>query len=171
MESGKFANSKRRMIQMSKGGAAFIRTTAGKKSYNPKAMFKKNSDGMLRKITASNSVPSKIAPARIPAAKKATGGPRKARSNKGVKRGPMGGPRKARSNKGVKRGPMGPREATLYRMVFGSAKMPGGPRKVRSNKGVKRGPMGPRKARVNRGMAASTRSKRTAMNPFSTLMR
>jgi hypothetical protein len=161
MEAGKFANSKRRMIQMSAGGVAFVKTNAGKKSYNPKAMFKKNSDGMLRKITASNSVPSKIAPARIPAAKKATGGPRKARMNKGVKRGPMG-----------------PREATLYRMVFGSAKMPGGPRKVRSNKGTKRKLVSSPSGLVYKGMAAGTRRKgtgvrrkRLAQNPFATLMR
>lgn len=161
MESGKFANSKRRMIQMSASGVPYVMTSAGKKSYSPKAMFKKNADGMLRKLKPTNSVPKKIAPARMPAAPKV-----------------KGGPRKARANKGVKRGAAGPREATLYRMVFGSAKMPGAARKPRSNKGTKRklvsspgGALYKGKAAAARRKTTATRRKLLAQNPFASLMR
>ena len=160
MESGKFANSKRRMIQVSAKGVPFVMTAAGKKSYSPKAMFKKNADGALRKLKPTNSVPKKLAPARMPAAPKA-----------------KGGPRKMRSNKGMKRGPAGPREATLYRMIFGSAKMPGAPRKVRSNKGMKRKLVASPSGAVYKGKAAATRRKTTsarrklvAQNPYASLM-
>lgn len=160
MESGKFANSKNRMIRMSDTGVPYVMTKEGKRSYKPKAMYKKNAAGTLVKLKPTNSVPKMIAPARMPAAPKA-----------------KGGPRKVRSNKGVKRGAMGPREATLYRMVFGSAKMPGAARKVRSNKGMKRKLVG--SAGVTyKGQAAATRRKRTmagrklmAQNPFAALMR
>jgi hypothetical protein len=76
------------MIQMSAKGVPFVMTSAGKKSYGPKAMFKKNADGALRKLKATNSVPKKLAPARMPAVRKAkaVGGPRKMRSNAGKKR-------------------------------------------------------------------------------------
>ena len=159
MESGKFANSKRRMIQMSAKGVPFVMTSAGKKSYGPKAMFKKNADGALRKLKATNSVPKKLAPARMPAVRKAKA---------------VGGPRKMRSNAGVKRGPS---EATLYRMVFGSARMPGAPRKKRSNAGKKRtlvsSPGGTYKGRAaaTRRKASGARRKLLAQNPFASLMR
>lgn len=161
MESGKFANSKRRMIQVSDKGVPFVMTTAGKKSYGPKAAFKKNATGTLLKLKPTNSVPKKIAPARIAAPKK-----------------PVGGPRKVRSNKGAKRGPMGPREATLYRMIFGSAKMPGAPRKARANKGTKRALVSSPGGTTYKGQAAARRRANTAarrklaaQNPFATLMR
>ena len=161
MESGKFANSKGRMIRMSDQGIPFVMTKDGKRGYKPKAMFKKNPSGILIKLKPTNSVPKMIAPARMPAAPKA-----------------KGGPRKPRSNKGVKRGPRGPSEATLYRMVFGSAKMPGAARKVRSNKGTKRKLVASPSGAVYKGRAAATRRKATAtrrklvaQNPFASLMR
>ena len=151
MESGKFANSKRRMIQVSDKGVPFVLRN-GKKAYGPKAAFKKNSAGSLVRLKPTNSVPKKIAPARGP-----------------------GAPRKPRSNKGVKRGPS---EATLYRMVFGSAKMPGAPRKPRSNKGTKRKLVASPSGAVYKGKTAAARRKATAVrrnllaqNPFAALMR
>jgi hypothetical protein len=156
MESGKFANSKNRMIRMSDKGVPYVMTKEGKRSYKPKAAFKKNSTGTLIRLKPTNAVPKMIAPARIPAPSKAKGGPRKMRKNVGVKRGP--------------------REATLYRMVFGSAKMPGAARKMRSNKGMKRklisSPSG-----TYKGRAAATRRKTTqvsrklvAQNPYASLL-
>ena len=140
MESGKFANSKRRMIQVSEKGKPFVMRGDGKKAYGPKAAFKKNSAGTLIRLKPTNTVPKMIAPARVPAPPKAKGGPRKVRKNVGVKRGP--------------------REATLYRMVFGSAKMPG-VRKVRSNKGMKRKLVASPSGKLYKGKAAASRRKTT----------
>ncbi len=74
---------------------------------------------------------------------------RKARSNKGVTRGPAG-PRKARANAGVKRGPQA---GVLQRRMNAAAKRAAakraaGPvvRKPRTNKGVKRGMRTPTEA-------------------------
>ena len=156
MESGKFANSLGRMIRVSDKGKAFVMTKDGKRSYKPKAAFKKNAAGNLIRLKPTNSVPKVIAPARVPAPPKAKGGPRKVRKNIGVKRGP--------------------REATLYRMVFGSAKMPG-VRKVRSNKGTKRKLVASPSGKLYKGKAAASRRKTTqarrklvAQNPFASLM-
>jgi hypothetical protein len=154
-----FANSKKRVIRMSAKGKPFVMTADGKKSYGPKAAFKKNAaSGSLVKLTKGNAVPNKIAPARLPAAPKPAGGPRKLRSNKGVKRGP--------------------REETLYKMVFGNKKIPGGPRKVRSNKGTKRQLVATPRQGLYKGRAAATRRRRTqatrelvAKNPFAALMK
>ena len=111
MDSTNFANSKKRMIRKSARGTFFVMTTAGAKSYGPMAAFRKNASGSLVRLTASNSVPNKIAPAA-----------RKVRSNKGVARGPREGTLQRRMN-------------TESRRL--AAK---GPRKVRKNKGLKRGP-------------------------------
>ena len=155
MESGKFANSKRRMIQVSDKGKPFVMRD-GKKAYAPKAAFKKNAAGTLVRLKPTNTVPKMIAPARVPAPPKAKGGPRKVRKNAGTKRGPS--------------------EATLYRMVFGSAKMPG-VRRVRSNMGMKRKLVASPSGKLYKGKAAASRRKTTsarrklvAQNPFASLM-
>ena len=157
MESGKFANSLGRMIRVSDKGVPFVMTKDGKRSYKPKAAFKKNTAGSLIRLKPTNTVPKVIAPARVPAPPKTKGGPRKVRKNVGVKRGP--------------------REATLYRMVFGSAKMPGAARKVRSNKGTKRKLVASPSGKLYKGKAAASRRKTTqarrklvAQNPFASLM-
>jgi hypothetical protein len=154
-----FANSKKRVIRISAQGKPFVMTNKGKRSYEPKAAFRKNAaSGALVKLVKGNSVPKALAPARLPAAPKPTGAPRKVRSNKGMKRGP--------------------REATLYKMVFGNKKMPGAPRKVRSNKGTKRKLISTPRQGLYKGRAAATRRQRTeaqrklvAQNPFASLMR
>ena len=78
MSSTNFLNSKQRRIFQSEKGAFFVKTAAGKKSYGPKAAFRKpGADGSVRKLTKSNAnVPRKIAPAA-----------RKVRKNAGVARG------------------------------------------------------------------------------------
>ena len=158
-----FANSKKRMIRMSAKGIPFVMTAAGKKSYGPKAAFTKSRDGGLRKLVKSNSVPNKIAPAMLKG--------RKVRSNAGTS-----GMRKVRSNKGVARGP---REATLYRKVFGTPKKAirtSTARKVRSNKGVARGPralVASPRGTLYKGMGAASRRKGRkvlARNPFLALI-
>lgn len=157
-----FANSKKRVIRISAQGKPFVMTNKGKRSYEPKAAFRKNAaSGALVKLVKGNSVPKAFAPARLPAAPKPAGAPRKVRSNKGVKRGP--------------------REATLYKMVFGSAnKVARGPtgRKIRSNKGTKRKLISTPRQGLYKGRAAATRRQRTeaqrklvAQNPFASLMR
>ena len=110
MDSTNFANSKKRVIFKSDRGTFFVKTATGGKSYAPKAAFRKNAAGTLVRLTTSNSVPNKIAPAA-----------RKTRSNAGVARGPREGTLQRRMN------------AESRRLA---AK---GPRKVRKNKGIKRG--------------------------------
>ena len=140
-----FANSKRRMIQVSKRGAPFI-LKDGKKQYAPVAAFKKDAAGNLKRIVASNSVPARIAPAAI----------------KGRK--PSKQPRKPRSNKGVARGP---REATLYRMVFGTPKAPKAKAMVASAGGTvyksKASATRARKAKFLKNMSKNT------SNPYAAL--
>ena len=131
-----FADSKKRAIRLSDKGTYFVRTSDGKRSYGPKAAFRKTSDGGMRKLRVGSAVPNKIK--------------RAPRTNKGVARGPqapsykkalMGG-RKPRSNKGVARGPQ---EGVVQRRMNAAAKRAAvkraaGPRKPRANKGVARGP-------------------------------
>lgn len=123
-----FANSKKRAIRLSDKGTYFVRTVDGKRSYGPKAAYRKKPDGTMRKLRVGSAVPAKI--------KRAT------RSNKGVARGPAAAPRKPRSNKGVARGPQ---QGVVQRRMNAAAKRAGvrraaGPRKPRANKGVARGP-------------------------------
>jgi hypothetical protein len=174
VDSTPFANSKKRIIHQSEKGKFYVMTKEGKKSYGPKAAFKKAANGSMKTIKANNKVPNAIAPAvRKPkaVAKKASpAGPkvRKVRSNKGVARGPREGTlqrrmdaeakkvaarraavRKVRSNKGVARGP---REGTLQRRMDAEAKRiaarRGAVRKVRANKGVGRAPVIRRMAKM-----------------------
>ena len=148
-----FANSKKRMIQMSDKGVPFVMTAAGKKSYKPVAAFKKNANGSLVKLKNTNNVPNAIKPkamkkpsyANMVKKSTTTPKPRKTRSNKGASRegtaerraaAMFNAPktRKVRSNKGVKRGP---REGTAERKAAAMFNAPK-TRKVRSNKGVRR---------------------------------
>lgn len=143
-QSTNFANSKRRMIRMSAKGVPFVMTSQGKKQYGPIAKFKKTPDGNLRVLKANNKVPSKIAPATL------TG-------------------RKKRANKGMARGP---REATIFRKVFGTPKPTG--RKVRSNKGKPRALVATPGGTLYKGKTAATRRKtvpkKMRTNPFASLM-
>jgi hypothetical protein len=160
-DSTPFANSKKRVIHKSPKGKFYVMTADGKKSYGPKAAFKKAANGSMKTIKANNKVPNKLVPAaRKSAAKKASPGPRRivgngrvttrrVRTNKGVARGPqapsfkkalMGG-RKPRANKGVARGV---RQGTLQRRMNANSKKLAARRvavrKPRANKGVVRAP-------------------------------
>ena len=148
MDTTNFANSKKRMIRMSPKGVPFVMTADGKKSYGPKAAFKKTPDGGLRKLTKNNSVPNKIAPAML-----------------------MG--RKKRANAGVKRGPQASRMlSNIMTGRFNNA----GPkvRKTRSNKGKARALVTSPGGTTYKGMGAATRRKtvpkRMRANPFASLM-
>lgn len=147
-DSTPFANSKKRVIHKSTKGKFYVMTADGKKSYGPKAAFKKATNGSMKTIKANNKVPNKIAPA----AKKASPGPRRivgngkvttrrVRLNKGVARGARKAPAKPRANKGVARGP---RQGTFQRrMNANSSKLAARKavgRKPRANKGVVRAP-------------------------------
>lgn len=59
--STNYANSKRRVIRVSKRGAYYIMKD-GKKQYSPTAKFIKTPAGGMRVITPANKVPEKIAP-------------------------------------------------------------------------------------------------------------
>jgi len=136
----KFLNSKRRVIGMTANGKYAARTAKGGLVYNPKARFVKSPGGTERSLSNSNArVPTAIRPKAV----------RKARANRGVKRGayagvkagalpalyspkakrPVGRPRKYRVSPG---GNMG------LAALFGGKAV----RKVRANKGAKRGPRG-----------------------------
>lgn len=159
MTPTKYQNSKGRRIFLSVGGKPFVRTEAGKRSYNPIAKKMTMNNGSARNLRPANvkNVPNAIRPKRVAAAKKAPVA-RKPRANKGVarktnsakaatkvaskmlaaaKRAAAKGPRKVRKNKGVARGPQ---EGVVQRRMNAlSKKMAAkGPRKVRKNKGVAR---------------------------------
>jgi len=152
-DSTPFANSKKRVIHKSPKGKFYVMTAEGKKSYGPKAAFKKAANGSMKTIKANNKVPNKLAPSmRKPAAKKASPAPRrivgngkvttrKVRSNKGMARGVRKAPIKPRANKGVARGP---REGTLQRRMNANSRRVAARRnavrKPRANKGVVRAP-------------------------------
>ena len=138
-----FADSKKRAIRLSDKGTYYVKTTDGKRSYGPKAAFRKTTAGSVRKLRVGSAVPSKIK--------------RVVRSNKGAVRGPAAGPRKPRSNRGVARGPQqGVVQRRMNRNFKRIAARPaGGPRKPRANKGVARGP---REGALRRVM--NTESKR-----------
>jgi hypothetical protein len=133
------------MIQVSKRGVPFIMKD-GKKQYAPVAAFKKDAQGNLKRIVATNSVPVRIAPAVVRGRK------------------PSKQPRKPRSNKGVARGP---REATLYRMVFGTPKAPKAKAMIASPGGTtyksKAAATRARKAKFLKNMAKNN------ANPFAAL--
>ena len=138
-----FADSKKRAIRLSDKGTYYVKTSDGKRSYGPKAAFKKTNVGGMRKLRVGSAVPNKIK--------------RVVRSNKGVARGPAAAPRKPRANKGVARGPQ---EGVVQRRMNAAANRAGarrvaGPRKPRANKGVARGP---REGALQRMM--NTESKR-----------
>ena len=138
-----FADSKKRAIRLSDKGTYYVKTSDGKRSYGPKAAFKKTNVGGMRKLRVGSAVPNKIK--------------RVVRSNKGVARGPAAAPRKPRANKGVARGPQ---QGVLQRRMNAAAKRAdtrraAGPRKPRVNKGVARGP---REGALQRMM--NTESKR-----------
>lgn len=139
-----FANSKRRVIRMSPKGVPFVMTAEGKKQYGPVAKFVKTPEGGMRVLKPTNKVPARIAPASM-----------------------IG--RKKRSNAGKTRGP---REATIFRKVFGTPKPAG--RKVRSNKGKPRALVATPGGTLYKGKTAATRAKmppkKMMTNPFASLM-
>lgn len=150
IQASTFANSKRRMIQVSKRGVPFVMKD-GKKQYAPVAAFKKDAQGNLKRIAATNSVPARIAPAAV----------------KGRK--PSKQPRKVRSNKGVARGP---REATLFRMIFGTPKVPKAKAMIASPGGTmyksKAAATRARKAKVLKNMAAGSKNPYNALRKLRT---
>ncbi len=144
MSSTNFLNSKQRRIFQSEKGAFFVKTAVGKKSYGPKAAFRKaGADGSVRKVTASNTnVPKKIAPSRKSGANKAM-----------TKAAALRRAMKARQAKAAARGPrsvkFGSAEAQkmmakLMNKTYAPPKAKAGARPararaVRKNAGVKRG--------------------------------
>lgn len=137
-ESTNFGNIKRRVIMKGDRGGYFVNLGEGKKKYNPVAVFRKNMNGSLVKLTKKNAVPAEIK--------------RKTRSNAGVVRKAAVSPnqgnvfrqifkspvmRKPRSNKGVARKVVRtPNEGDLFRQIF---KTPVA-RKPRADKGKVRTP-------------------------------
>ena len=156
--STNFLNSKMRRIFVSAAGKYFAKSDNGKRTYKPKAAFRKvGANGSMNKLKKSNVVPTPIRPSAIAG--------RKTRMNKG----------------GVRM-----TEAKAFQMVFPGTPVRK-VRKVRSNKGVARGPREGKilrnmAAQSNRLIAARKRkaSKKAAKsavrslanyNPFSVLTR
>ena len=156
--STNFLNSKMRRIFVSAAGKYFAKSDNGKRTYKPKAAFRKVwANGSMNKLKKSNVVPTPIRPSAIAG--------RKTRMNKG----------------GVRM-----TEAKAFQMVFPGTPVRK-VRKVRSNKGVARGPREGKilrnmAAQSNRLIAARKRkaSKKAAKsavrslanyNPFSVLTR
>ena len=116
--STNFLNSKMRRIFVSAAGKYFAKSENGTRTYKPKAAYRKvGAEGSMNKLKKSNVVPTPIRPSKIAG--------RKTRMNKGGVRmteakafqmvfpgTPVRRVRKARSNKGVARGP---REGKILR--------------------------------------------------------
>jgi hypothetical protein len=156
--STNFLNSKMRRIFVSAAGKYFAKSDDGKRTYKPKAAFRKvGANGSMNKLKKTNVVPTPIRPAMVAG-------------------------RKTRKNAGGMR----MTEAKAYQMIFpGSAVRK--VRKVRSNRGVARGPREGKILRnmaaqsnrlaLARRRRASKKSAKTAIaalanyNPFSVLTR
>lgn len=153
-DSTPFTNSKKRVIHKSKQGKYYVMTADGKKSYGPKAAYKKATNGSLKTLKANNKVPGKITQTvrkvttvkrkatpvrRIVGNGRVT--TRKVRTNKGAVRPARKALAKPRANKGVARGP---RQGTLQRKMNANASRLAirrtTIRKPRANKGVGRAP-------------------------------
>ena len=89
--STNFLNSKMRRIFVSAAGKYFAKSDDGKRTYKPKAAYRKvGAAGSMNKLKKTNTVPTPIRPALI-AGRKSSGAVRKVRKNKGVARGPREG--------------------------------------------------------------------------------
>ena len=154
--STNFLNSKMRRIFVSAAGKYFAKSEDGKRTYKPKAAFRKvGADGSTLKLKKTNTVPTPIRPAAIAGRKtrKNAGGMRMTEAkafqmifpSKPVKRA-----RKARSNKGVARGP---REGALLRRMA-----------AHSNRLI-----AARKRRASKKAAAKSVAALANYNPFSAL--
>ena len=154
--STNFLNSKMRRIFVSAAGKYFAKADGGKRTYKPKAAFRKvGANGSMNKLKKTNVVPTPIRPAAIAG-------------------------RKTRKNAGGMR----MTEAKAFQMIFPSKAIKG-PRKVRSNKGVARGPregallrrmaahsnrlIAARKRRASRKAAAKSVAALANYNPFTAL--
>lgn len=191
MTPTKYQNSKGRRIFLSVGGKPFVRTEAGKRSYNPIAKKMTMNNGSARNLRPANvkNVPNAIRPKRVAAAKKAPVA-RKTNSMKATNmfRKILNKPaaRKPRANKGVARKTNSAKAATkAATKMLAAAKRAAakGPRKVRKNKGVARGPQegvvqrrmnalskkmaakGPRKVRKTNSMKATNAFRKILNKP------
>jgi len=147
-----------RRIFVSAAGKYFAKSDDGKRTYKPKAAYRKvGADGSMNKLKKTNVVPTPIRPAAVAG-------------------------RKTRKNAGGMR----MTEAKAYQMIFpgNSAKKV---RRVRKNKGVARGPregallrrmaahsnrlIAARKRKASRKNAKASVAKLANYNPFSALTR
>lgn len=156
--STNFLNSKMRRIFVSAAGKYFAKSDNGKRTYKPKAAFRKVwANGSMNKLKKSNVVPTPIRPSAIAG--------RKTRMNKGGVRmteakafqmvfpgTPVRKVRKARSNKGVARGP---REGKILRNMA-----------AQSNRLI-----AARKRKASKKAAKSAVRSLANYNPFSVLTR
>ena len=155
--STNFLNSKMRRIFVSAAGKYFSKADDGKRTYKPKAAFRKvGANGSMNKLTKSNTVPTPIRPAMIAGRKtrKNAGGMRmtEARGFQMIFPGNAAKKvRKARSNKGVARGP---REGKLLRQMA-----------AQSNRLI-----AARKRKAGKKAAKSALNKLANYNPFSVLV-
>ena len=115
-----FLNSKMRRIFVSAAGKYFAKSDDGKRSYKPKAAYRKvGADGSMNKLKKTNVVPTPLQPAMMAGRKmrKNAGGMRmtEAKAFQMIFPGtPVKRVRKVRSNKGVARGP---REGYMLRQM------------------------------------------------------
>ena len=118
--STNFLNSKMRRIFVSAAGKYFAKSDDGKRTYKPKAAYRKvGANGSMNKLKKSNTVPTPIRPAMIAgrAVRKNKGGMRmtEAKAYQMIFPGtPVRKVRAVRKNKGVARGP---REGALLRRM------------------------------------------------------
>jgi len=154
--STNFLNSKMRRIFVSAAGKYFSKANDGKRTYKPKAAFRKvGANGSMNKLTKSNTVPTPIRPSMIAGRKtrKNAGGMRmtEARGFQMIFPGnAVKKVRKARTNKGVARGP---REGKLLRQMA-----------AQSNRLI-----AARKRKTGRKAAKTALAQLANYNPFSVL--
>jgi hypothetical protein len=153
--STNFLNSKMRRIFVSAAGKYLAKSDDGKRTYKPKAAFRKvGANGSMNKLKKSNTVPTPIRPSMIAG-------------------------RKMRKNAGGMR----MTEAKAYQMIFPGNSAMKKTRKVRKNAGVARGPregkllrqmaaqsnrlIAARKRKASKKNAKSALKKLANFNPFS----
>ena len=154
--STNFLNSKMRRIFVSAAGKYFAKSDDGKRTYKPKAAYRKvGAEGSMNKLKKTNMVPTPLRPAMIAGRKtrKNAGGMRMTEAKAFqmiVPSKPVKGARKARSNKGVARGP---REGKLLRQMA-----------AQSNRMV-----AARRRKAGKKAAAASLAGLANYNPFSAL--
>lgn len=151
--STNFLNSKMRRIFVSATGKYFAKSDDGKRTYKPKAAYRKvGAEGSMNKLKKTNMVPTPLRPAMIAGRKtrKNAGGMRMTEAKAFQMIFPSKGIRKARKNKGVVRGP---REGKLLRQMA-----------AQSNRMAVA-----RRRKASRKNAASSLAALANYNPFSAL--